>query len=262
MLNYDLKNDEDYSSYVEGLCLANLPIEFYGQHLRHITVREALLMGEKRYSDLIIPFCLTPSVVFKENVKNVYLLEMLALPELNKYLEFTVDALKLFFDTENISVIKTDNFGVEIVVNNSLFLDKIKFEELSNIILKMCNATKITKDNLKKSEGERTLTLEQIENIKDRRERDYQMAIYKNNQKNKSKQKKTKALYNVYNFVCNNDVVDYEKPLGFNLYQLYNTFNINHQKDNYKYTMRIVTSGMCSDTKKLDLRPLSQQIAK
>lgn len=260
MKKYDLK-DEDFCAYIEGLCLGNLPIEFYGEYLRHITVKELLLMGEKKYSELIAPFTLTKDI-FSGDAGDIYLLEILSLPKLDEYFEFTIEALKLFFNTDNVSVAKIGDSEIEIIINNSLFIDKIKFEELREIILKICNATKLTNDKLDRSKEEKTLTLEQINCIKNKRERDYQMAIYERNNKKNKEKNKSMALYNVYNYVCNSDAVDYEKPLNFNLYQLYNTYNINHRKDSYKYTMRILASGMCSDTKKLDLRPLSQQIVK
>jgi hypothetical protein len=257
VIDYDLK-DEQYMEYIEGLCLANMPIEFYGQHLRHLTVKEVLLMGEKKYSELILPFSFSEETFPEGTFNEFYLLDVLSLPNMEEYLSNSIETLKLFFDTDDIKIWSAEGLGIEVIINGSLFLDKIKFEKLREIILKICNIGKLKKN----TDEEKTLTLEQINKIKDAREREYQMAIYENNNKNKKDKYKSISLYNVYNYVSNADIVDYEKPLKFNLYQLYNTFNINHKKENYRYTMRIVSSGMCTDTKKFDLRPLSQQIVK
>lgn len=258
---YDL-NDFEFNSYIEGLCLANLPIDFYGKELYHINVKDLLKMGEKKYSGLIVPFSLSQEVVFEKEIEGIYLLEIISIPELAEHLENMAEALKIFFKTDDVNIFRSkDTEEVEIVIDGDLFIDKLKFEELSGLILKMCNTEKLKRTDESK-EKEKTLTLEQINSIKDKREREYQLAIYNSNQKKKANKNKSMALYNVYSYVCNNDTVDYEKPLRFNIYQLYNTFNINHKKDEYKYTMRVLASGMCSDTKKLDLRPLSQQIVK
>lgn len=250
-MKYDLLN-EDYKEHLETLCLANLPIEFYGQTLRHLTVREIMLMGE-RYNKLILPFTLSKDMLPMDYNGEFYVLEVLLCSDMNEYLIDAIEILKLLFDTDKINVFKE-----EIVVNEKLFIDKYRFEELVNIILKMLNLTKYKKP---KNNGEKYLTLEQIKNIEDIREQKYQMSIYKKRQKEERKKYKFVSLSNVYNCVANLNGIDYEKPLNLNIYQLYNTFTVLNKKEQYSYVMKVATSGFCSDVKKLDLRSLPERVA-
>lgn len=251
-MKYDLLN-EDYKEHLETLCLANLPIEFYGQTLRHLTVREIMLMGEG-YNKLILPFTLSKDMLPMDYNGEFYVLEVLLCSDMNEYLIDAIEILKLLFDTDKINVFKE-----EIVVNEKLFIDKYRFEELRNIILMMFNLQQYKK-NLNES---RVLTLGQIEKIENPREKSYQKKKYEAYKREQKQKYKSISLSNVYNTIVHSSdgIIDYNKPLGFNVYQLYNTFNILHKKENYKYVMSVATSGYCTDIKKLDLRPLSQQIA-
>lgn len=250
-MKYDLSN-EDYKEHLETLCLANLPIEFYGEYIRHLTIKEIMLMGQKKYGDLIAPFTFSKEM-FNGFQGDFYTLEVLLCVEMREYFKNVIVMLKILFDTDNIKVFKD-----EIIINDRLFIDKYKFEELTSIILKMSNVQKYKKP---KDDGEKKLTLEEINKIEDVRERRYQMRIYEKDKKEQKEKYKSIALYNVYNLVSNSNGVDYDKPLNFNIYQLYNTFGVLHKKENHNYNMRLASSGMVSEVKKLDLRPLSQKIA-
>lgn len=249
-MSYNL-NDDDYKEYVEMLCLANLPIEFYGEYLRHLTIKEIMLMGD-RYNLLIAPFTLSRDM-FDGYEGKFYTLDVLLY--LREYLDNAIAMLELLFDTKNIEV-----FENEIIVNGRLFIDRDKFEELTNIILKMSNVCKYKKNKNSNGEDE-CMTLEQIEKIKDPREKRYQMRIYENTRKEQKKKYKSVSLYNVYNCVSNLDGIDYEKTLRLNVYQLYNSFTILNKKEQYDYSMKVATSGYCSDVKKLDLRSLPERVA-
>lgn len=249
-MSYDLKN-EDYKEHLEILCLANLPIEFYGEHIKHLTVKEIMLMGNE-YSEVISPFTFSKEM-FNGFQGEFFTLDVLLCIEMREYLARAIVLLKMLFDTDDINIFKN-----EIVVNGRLFIDKYKFEELTNIILKMSNVQKYKKP---KDNAEKKLTLEHIEKIENPREKRFMMKMYEDEQKKNKEKYKSISLYNVYNCVSNLNGIDYEKPLGFNIYQLYNTFSVLHKKEQHSYVMKVATSGFCSDVKKLDLRSLSERVA-
>lgn len=248
-MSYNL-NDDNYKEYVEMLCLANLPIEFYGKYIRHLTIKEIMTLGD-RYSQFLAPFTISKDV-FDGHEGKFYTLDVLLY--INEYLDNSFELLKMLFDTDDIQV-----FGEEIIIDSELFIDKFKFEELTEVILKMFSISRYKK---KENENRRILTPDKIEKIKDPREKSYQKRKYEAYMKEQREKNKVISLMNVYNTVVHfsDGKIDYNSVLDFNIYQLYNTFTILHKKENYRYVMSIATSGYCSDVKKLDLRPLSQQI--
>lgn len=252
-MSYSLQ-DDDFKDYVELRCLTNLPINFYGEKLRHLTVKEIIEMSDVNndvYSQMVTPLTFTRDL-FQGFEGDFNLFEILLVPEMSAYMNSVIQLLKILFDTDKVYV-----FEGELVVNDRLFIDKYKFEELREIVLKMNNLQKFKK----KVDGEKTLTLEEIEKIEDQREKRYQMRIYENRKKEERKKNKAVSLMNVYNTVVHSgEFFDYSKPLEFNVYQLYNTFSVLHKKENHEYTMRLASSGMVTDVKKLDTNPLSKKL--
>lgn len=264
---YNIENTE-YLEYVKSLCLAGIPIPFYNTFLHHIKVKDIFVMSEDIYNSLVRPFRLNSDVLFgkTENGNKRFLLDILASDKDGVQLGKCLEILKIIFNTENIEIndMKNDDlqgYHKEIVVNNTLWLDKYKFEQLSEIILKMCYLRKVTEEDVNDNSKEKKLTYEQIMNIKDKRERDYQLAIYNKNKSEEKKQSKALSLYSVFNYICHaSGVIDYEKPLNFNIYQFYNTYKILRESEKYKYDMRLVSSGMVSDIKKMDTRWFNERI--
>ena len=266
---YDM-NDYDYKEYVRGLCLAGLPIPFYSKQLNHIKVKDVFMMGESNYNMLINPFRINSDVLFEKpkNGEKRYLLDILLSNDYQMHiqLQFVLEFLKLVFATDKIELTHMtnengDGFHKEILVDNDLWIDREKFEQLSEIILEMNRLKKITKSDINIEKKERRLTYEQIMNIKDRRERDYQLAIYKKNQKEEAKQRKASGFYSIYNYVCHSsNMVDYEKPLNLNLFQFHNTYIILNKTEKYRYDMRLISSGMITDFKKIDTRWFNERI--
>ena len=258
MKKYDL-NDESYSIYLEGLCLSGLPIEFYGQSIRQLTTKEVILMGEEEFNNLITPFSLSKEVLLENPNADIFILDLFVLDQFRDCLEHLIKALRLFFNTENIKIWNNDNH-LELIVNDELFIDGFKFEELRKIVLKMNNTRELTKDDLKKNEKKEELKFKD-----DRLKEQWQKFMEARRKRNESEENKKKLRYikvmNVYNFISNYDKIDYKMPLELTIYQLYNSYNDCHMKDNYIYTMRIATSGMVN-SKDLDLTPLSQRIVK
>lgn len=254
---YNLDN-EQYATYIEGLCLANLPIEFYGQYLKQLYVKDILLLGEEEYGKLITPFTLSKEILLENPNTDIFLLDIYSLDEFRTELEYLIKALKLFFNTSDIELWNNGQ-NLEIIINKNLFLDGNKFEKLRKIILKTNNTRELTKEDLKKTE-------EKSFSFKDNKlKSEWQLFMEERRRKKESKNEKKKDratnIINVYNFISNCNNIDYKMPLELTIYQLYNSYNNYHIKDNYNYTMRIATSGMV-DSKDLDLTPLSQRMAK
>lgn len=262
---YDVK-DEEYLSYLKNLCLADLPVPFYNKNLYHIKVKDIFMMGEELYSSLIKPIRLNSEALLGELQvgEERFLLDVLLADDTQ--MDYCLELLKIIFKTNNVkmSEIQNDNMkGLhrEIIIDDVLWLDKYKFEQISEIIQKMCYLKKITKDDIKGETKEKKLTYEQIMSIKDTREREYQLAIYNKNKKEDNQKQKVIGLYSVYNYVCHaSNIIDYDKPLNFNLYQLYNTYKILHKAEKYRYDMRLMASGMISDLKKMDTRWFNERI--
>lgn len=265
----DLYNieDEEYCEYLKGLCLTGLPIPFYNKHLHHIKVKDVFTMSEEVYNSLVNPFRLNSDALLGKPPigEERFLLDILSTDDIQ--IDYCIEFLKIVFETNNVKLNympnddKPDEVHKEIVIDDILWLDKIKFEQLSEIIQKMCHLKKVTENDINKDKKEKKLTYEQIMNIKDRREREYQLAIYNKNKKEDSKNKKALSLYSVFNYVCHaSNSVDYEKPLSFNLYQLYNTYIILNKAEKYRYDMRLLSSGMLSDVKKMDTRGFNERI--
>lgn len=259
--------DEKYLLHLRSLCLAGLPIPFYNKFLHHIIVKDIFIMDEEVYNTLVSTFRLNSDALLGVN-KERFLLDILTANELESsvQIEYCVEFLKLLFETENIVLVDMQNDDSEkthkeIIVDNMLWLDKYKFEQLSEIVQVMCYLKKVTKEDIERSKKEKRLTYEQIMGIKDRREREYQLAIYNKNKKEDDKQRKALNLYSIYNYICHSSgTIDYEKPLTFNIYQFYNTYLILNKAEKYNYEMGLISSGMAADTKKIDTRWFSQRI--
>lgn len=258
MDKYNL-NNEEYNQHLEGLLLANLPIDFYGFNMSQLTVREILLMGEHEYSKLIRPFGINKNIVNDEKIKqsNLKTLDILYAMNDNNF-ENCIKLIKLLFglDDDEITIIMLST--PEIIVRkdgNSLFINSDRFEQLKYIILKMFNAREITEEDINKDNKQLKFKDDETKSSWD--------AFMKRRKSNKDNKKKDNQvrLYNVYNFMSNCNGIDYKSCLELTIYQIFNSYNIKHIKDNVDYTMKIATNGMCS-AEGLDLSPLSVRIVK
>lgn len=254
---YDM-SDEDYKEYVKGLCLAGLPIPFYNKLLNHLLIEDLFKIGDEKYRFITTIFRLDTSNMPNQGENILDLISEST--ELEKYFDLCIEFLKMLFSTEDIRI--QDILGHrEIVIDEELYINSEKFKELSDIILTMCYLKKVKKEDIKSKPKEKRLTLEQIMSIKDTREREYQLAIYNKNKNDEDKQDKVLSLYNVYNYISNFlGNIDYKKPLKLNLYQFYNSFEVLRKTEKYNNDMRTITSGMCSDVKKIDTRFFSERI--
>lgn len=250
--------DKDYNSYLEGLNIAGKPVEFYGYYIKPITVDEVLKMGEKKYNELITPFALSKKALLEDINTDVFLLDILFLEQFNSYLESLMKAIKLFLNPLKIDIWKNENH-VEIILDGKLFINGDKFEQMRKIILKMNNSREFTKEDLKVDKPD------DFKFIDDTAKKRWQKFMNERKKKQESEEEQKKIRYmsvvNVYNFISNCKVIDYAGTLKLTIYQLYNSYNFYNIEDNYKYTMRLATSGMV-DSKELDLTPLAMRVTK
>ena len=259
---YNMK-DEEYKNYIKGLCIANIPIDFYGLKINHIKVLDIFNMGEDEYKKIIYPMTLTKEVLLKDTNIDVNLLDLLTS---DIYYDSLVKCLCMILDLkkEDIGVVSLDGLHNEIIINKfGVFITGGMFDQLKDIVL-FINCLKETKiEDIEDNSKTKELTYEQIMKIKDRRERDYQLAIYKRNKKDNKKQNNIFSLYNLYNYVSHfYGKFDYEKALNLNIYQLYNTYNVLIKTEKYNSDMGLLSSGMisASDIKKIDNRWFSERI--
>ncbi|MGL5152641.1 MAG: hypothetical protein ACRC7N_18970 [Clostridium sp.] len=249
-------NDEEYSDYIEGLCLSNQPIPFYNKKIRHLTVKELFLMGETKFNSLILPYAITKEMIKGIETIDVSLLDIIY--NLDKHFLNAIQLIKIVFDIkdDDISVMPIYDNGINkinIMLNGDelLCIDDKKFNELRTILLKICN----TKE-LKESVTNATT------NFADKTYNNRFEKLYKGRAKSNNKKKKINKFYNIYNCVVHSEnIIDYENKLNWNIYQLFNTYKTLNIKESHDYTMRLYSSGMV-DTKGIEVKSLYEQISK
>lgn len=250
---YDIK-DENYSGYLEGLLLANLPIDFYGLKIKQLTVKEVLLMGEDKFSKLIKPFTINTKLI--EQIKDTDLQTLDIIYGLEgEFLDNTKECLCLLFGvtTDEISIL--NNPRPELVIKNDknfVFIDCNKFEELKDIILKMFNTRELNEDDIKRNEEMR---------FKDSQYDNRFAKLFKGRERKKKKNNADFRVSHIYNLVIHSQSnVDYNIPLLWGIYQLYNTYKNLSIKESHNFTNRIYSSGMV-DIRKEDIKTLYQRLS-
>lgn len=237
MEKYNLK-DDNYTNLINGLCLAKIPIEFYGEYLHHLTVKDILIMGEEEYKKLMMPFMLSKEVILKDVNLNISMLDILTDISFQHYCEYLKMALKLLFkiDDSDIKIVSIDGKHNEIIINNRLYINGDKFEQLRLIILKMNNLTELKKKDIEKSTVKSS-----------NEEYNKRLAVFysgkKEYEENKKKDK-SGDIYNLYNLVVHlQNKIDYDNVLNFSIYQLYNSVKNLNIKEDYDFTRRLYSSG-------------------
>lgn len=251
-------NSEDYKDYLEGLCLSGKPIPFYNLQINHLLVSEVFDIGESNINDLVLPFAITKDIIEGFSKLDLGLLDLFLLINDDKYIKNVQIMLSILFKTEIDNVVVWQYVDenklprAEIIVNNELWIDNNKFDELRKIILKITNSKEIKKKDLKSNEM----------NFEDKKDVSRFAKLFKGREKEKTKKNKSFKLYNIFNSVVHFQYnIDYEKVLNMTIYQLYNTYTNLSVKENHDYTMRLASSGMV-DTKGLEIKSLSEKLIK
>lgn len=251
-------NKEEYCDYLEGLIISNTPIPFYNYNIYQISVAEAFKIGEGNLNDLILPFAITKDVIEGFSDLDLGILDLLALVNDDKYIKNIINMLSIVLRVD-VCNIKAWNYideskmpRLEIIVEDNLWIDNFKFEEIKKIILKTTNSKEIDKKSLKSKSIDFEKQVDKNRFAK----------LFKGRERECKKKNKSLKLYNIYNSVVHNQpIIDYEKVLQMTIYQLYNSFTSLNIKENHNYTMRLASSGMV-DIKGLEIKPFSEKITK
>lgn len=235
-------NDEEYRNYLKGLCLANLPVPFYGLYLSHITIKDIVEMGETVYRKTILPISLSKEVILKDCNIDIELIDLLmSTEELASYRENLIKLLSLVFKVEfkDITIASLDGVHNEIIIKNKLFMNNNIFKNFKDIVLFMNKLKEIKLKDLSDNKFKSS-----DETYNKRLEVFYKgKAEYEEIKKNEN----TDEILNLYSFIVHiQNTVDYERVLKLNVYQLYNSAKELTKKEDYNFTRNIYSSGQVS----------------
>lgn len=248
-------NDEEYKQYLEGLLIANLPIEFYGLTIKSFSVKEILIMGENRLNEIMKPFLvditLMDESLVKNGFKNLDVVAMLG----DSYINNLKTCISLIFDLSIEKISLLPNVRTELVIdtnNGFLFINADRFDELRNILMHVFKIKKVTKKEL--------LELNNQMKFQDNKYSERFAKLFKGRAKEKTKQKAI-TVGQMYNLVVHSqENIDYQNVLNWSLYQLYNTYKSLGIKESHSFNMRFYSSGMAS-FKAEDIKTLYQQLS-
>lgn len=235
--------------------LVDIPYNFYGQLIYPIKVRDVFEMGENKFQAIMQPYVVTAEYLDLVDVaKQIPLFNLLVLiPNIKQAIQ---DSLILIFKL-NPSEIRfvegADGINSYFLIRDKLIINHLKFAELRQHMLIMCCAKELKKPVKSK-----------IEKVAEKYKKGFEilMAKRKQNPYLQAEQRSVELL-NVFNTIVHSQmIIDYEKVSNFNVFQLYNSYQALNIKEGYDYTMKIATSGMCTNVEKLDLTPFSQRLAK
>ncbi|WP_346938179.1 hypothetical protein [uncultured Clostridium sp.] len=266
-------NDEKQKYYYLGNCMIREPIDFYTEKIYQPIVRDIFKMGEDDYKELLSPFILSRDL-FSDKPSDMRIFEILMsdmqiIMSLKSSLSYfmKIDIFEYIENDEgeiekkeNIKTFTVDDKSIgrsrnKIIIKDKLIIDDDKFDELKSLILFMCNVKEITKTDLDNGNEANEYKFKDEEYGKKFDK------LFKNRKKEKSKVNKKVQLVNVYNYIVHaQDSIDYDRPLKWSIYQLYNSYQDLHKKENVKFIYDVVSNGMGSkDTK---LQSLSETIVK
>lgn len=245
----DLKDDEQRYKYLEK-CISGKPIDFHGLYIYQPEVGEIFEMGQELYFRILFPFILPresfEDIPFEEYKKNVQLLSNF-ITSTTFFMRLEENDIKYKRDDRNI-VKKLWVKNIEIT--NELFC------EMKEVIQFICNVRELKKEDLEP----RNKTDEE-KKFKEDKDNERFSKLFKSRRESKAKIDKKVQLINVYDYVVHaQGNIDYEKPLRWTIYQLYNTYQNLHIKDNVNFIHDIASNGMLD--KKEKIKNLSEEIAK
>lgn len=252
-------NDEKQKYFYLEKCITRKPIYFYGLKIYPPIIDDIFEMGEDRYKELLTPFILSNEYLKLPNI--VSLLEDIYLSD-NYMSELLIISLGYFMKLEkhDFTVFrpeKKNGTKGKIIVKNALIINDEKFNELKILMQTMCNVPELTKADLENgSEIEYKFKDEESR-------RKYEEFLKEKNKalsKTKTSDKRVK-LVNVYDYIVHaQDNINYDIPLKWSIYQLYNSYQNLHTRDNIRFTYDVASNGMLDSKEKL--KTLSEEIAK
>lgn len=264
--NYNL-NDENTKYYYMGKVLTNKPIKFYGMNIRYITVDEVFNKGEKWLNEMLFPFMRNRDT-YLDSIPNdnIGLLEIFYYitetqlkngETIDTYMDLLKDGISYFFgiDEKRIDFFIERNTGlINLVILDEynprgkapqLIINSDRFEELRKIILLICgDIQEIHRSDLNKEDLE--------SKIKSKSTKKRLGRLLEEEKKRESNMTKTSRIYNVYNSVVSmTDLVNYDRILDLNIYQLYNSYNNAQIKEDNNFLLNTASNGLCSEGTKI-----------
>ena len=249
-------NDEKQKYFYLNKCVSGKAIDFYGEKIYQPSVDEVFEMGEDAYYEFLSPFIVGRSLYNAPNDMSTYECIM----NNRSMMVNLVMAINYFFKIENVRIYECKSLGKklgrpvnQIILNDKLIIDNDKFEELKQIILLICNVKEVDKDDVGEEEKQ-----EISDKFKSSKEK---LLKGRNKIKKKQSEEKRVKLANVYNFIVHSqDKIDYQTPLTWTIYQLYDTYQLQHMKENIKFIYDVASNGMLEKGKELEL--FSEKMAK
>lgn len=248
-------NDEKQKYFYLNKCVSGKPVDFYGEKIYQPTVDEVFEMGEDTYYEFLSPFIVGRGLYNAPDDMNTYECIM----NNKKMIVNLIMAINYFLKIDNVRIYECRSLSKklgrpvnQIILNDRLIIDNNKFEELKQIILLICNTKEVDKDDVEENKQEIS------GKFKSSKEK-----LLKGRSKSKKKQNEEKRvkLANVYNFIVHSqDKIDYQNPLTWTIYQLYDTYQLQHMKENIKFIYDIASNGMLEKGKELEL--FSEKMAK
>jgi len=254
----DLK-DEKQKYYCLGKCMTRKPIDFYGVNIYPPIIGDIFDMGEDNYKELLTPFILSNEYLKLPNtvslLEDVYLFDNYMSELLKLSLSYFMKLKKedfIIFKPENKNGVKG-----KIIIQNAPIIQNDKFNELKALIQMMCNVKELTKADME------TLDKSEYKFKDEESRRKYEEFLKEKNKalgKSETIDKRVK-LVNVYDYVVHaQSNINYDIPLEWSIYQLYNSYQNLHMRDNIQFTYDVASNGMLSSKEKL--KTLSEEIAK
>lgn len=256
-------NDEKQKYFYLGKCISGQDIDFYNFKIKQPLVGEIFNMGEDDYFKLLKPFLCGRSLYTAPDDMSLFECAMND-REMRPWL---LIALRYFIkiDTEDIVVYKSESMSKKlgrrvewIRFGDKLIFNDEKFNDLQKLILFMCRVREFTKEDFEEEEQNKNWNF-----VNDEARRKYELFLKEKNKATKStpKTEKSAKLVNVYDYVVHSQsIIDYQSPLNMTIYQLYNSYNNQHAKENVKFIYEVASNGLMSSKEKL--KNLSEVIAK
>lgn len=253
----NLNDDKEKYYYLEK-CITRKLIDFYGLKIYPPIVDAIFEMGEDKYKELLMPFILSNEYLKLPNtyglLEDVYLFDgymsELLILSLCYFMKLKREDFKIF-KPENKNGVKG-----KIIIKDRFIVNNDKFNELKILIQMMCNVKELTKADLDNEDEDKYEFVSE-----EARRKAEQYLKEKKKATNKKTQDKRVKLVNVYDYVVHaQDNINYDAPLEWSIYQLYNSYQNLHMRENIQFTYDVASNGMLNSKEKL--KTLSEEIAK
>lgn len=249
-------NDEKQKYFYLGKCVSGKPVDFYGEKIYQPTVDEIFEMGEDAYYEFLSPFIVGRGLYNAPDDMNTYECIM----NNKKMIVNLIMAINYFLKIDNVRIYECKSLSKklgrpvnQIILNDRLIIDNNKFEEFKQIILLICNTKEVDKDDVENDSFK----------CKDSKYNEKVSKLLENRSKSIKKQNEIKKvkLMNVYDYIVHSQsIIDYDAPLKWTIYQIYNTYKNLHIKEGVTFTYSVASNGLLDKDQKL--KQLSDEIAK